>query len=303
MEQIRTQTAAWPANARPVLTARSLKRVTANTLAIYAQRAIEFVRFANQQGLWQSIADLEVALQLYLPQLADRYLRPFTSCLKFFFPFLDRTRVLADLRGQEQTNPSEPTTPVSRRMMLAIAFFLWAFLGVAEAIGVVVMFETMLRTCEALKIRAVDVIFRGMGVHRTIIRLGKSKNGREQYVELEPDSLGERMLRFLVRHSPDRQAPLFEFRSYARLYAALKEFCRQYRVTLELTPHSFRAGGATARRLMGQDMPRIQADGRWESLSTCRGYVDVVFSLMPETLDQDRRVAAYALGDFAGIII
>ena len=288
---------------RPIQTIRSLKRVTANTLAVYAQRAIEFVRFANQQGLWQSIADLEVALQLYLPQLADKYLRPFTSSLKFFFPFLDRTRILADLRGQEQTNPSEPTTPVSRRMMLAIAFFFWSFLGVAEAVGVVVMFETMLRTCEALKIRAVDVIFRGNGVFRTIIRLGKSKNGREQYVELEPDSLGERMLRFLVRHSPDRQAPLFEFRSYARVYAAIKEFCRQYRITLELTPHSFRAGGATARRLAGQDMPRIQADGRWESLSTCRGYVDVVFSMMPETLDQDRRVAALTIGDFLGILI
>ena len=179
MEQLRRLTAEWPAHSRPVLSNRSLKRVTAKTLCIYARQAVPFARYASQQDLYGDKQELEVALQLYLPQLANRFLRPFTSCLKFFFPFLDRTRVLADLRGQEEENPSVPTTPASRRMMLAIAFFVWTFLGAAEAVGVVVMFETMLRTCEALKIRAVDVIFRGNGVYRTIIRLGKSKNGRE----------------------------------------------------------------------------------------------------------------------------
>ena len=91
------------------------------------------------------------------------------------------------------------------------------------------MFEGKLRTCEALKIRARDIIFSSNYVARTTIHLGKGKNGREQAVVLEKGSIAERMLRTLVRCCRDRDAPLFQFGRYARVH---KLMCRFVCITI-----------------------------------------------------------------------
>ena len=85
------------------------------------------------------------------------------------------------------------------------------------------------------------------------------------------------MLRVLVRHSRDRQAPLFNFRSYARVHKLCCQFKARFGLTIDFTPHSLRAGSATDDKLCGMSLGEIQFRGRWESIATAKGYVDVVY--------------------------
>ena len=152
------------------------------------------------------------------------------------------------------------------------------------------MFEGKLRTCEALRVEASDIIFSSEYVKQTTIRLGKTKNGREQASILERGSLAERMPRVLVRCCRGRSAPFFCFGSYALLHKSVCKFRLHYGLTIELTPHSLRAGGATDDKLCGKSLTEIQDSGRWESLSTCKTYIDIVYAVLPETIHQENLV-------------
>ena len=160
------------------------------------------------------------------------------------------------------------------------------------------MFDAKLRTCEAIKVRGSDVIFRNQRIKNTTIRLGRTKNGREQAAVLDPDCLAEKMLRVLVRHSRDRHAPLFNFGSYARVHKLCCQFKIRFGLTIDFTPHSLRAGSATDDKLCGLTFGEIQFRGRWESVATAKGYVDVVYAILPETLEQEDRVPEYEDSDF-----
>ena len=106
------------------------------------------------------------------------------------------------------------------------------------------------------------------------------------------------MLRILVRCSRNRQEPLFKFQSYARVHKLCCMFKARFGLTIEFTPHSLRAGSATNDKLEGLTLADIQFRGRWESLATARGYVDIVYAILPETLDQESRVLLYVDSDF-----
>ena len=62
---------------------------------------------------------------------------------------------------------------------------------------------------------------------------------------------------------------------------------------IEFTPHSLRAGSATNDKLEGLTLAEIQFRGRWESLSTARGYVAIVYAILPETLQEESRVPLF----------
>ena len=50
--------------------------------------------------------------------------------------------------------------------------------------------------------------------------------------------------------------------------------------------------------LCGLSLGDIQFRGRWESIATAKGYVDVVYAILPETLEQEDRVPEYEDSDF-----
>ena len=81
-----------------------------------------------------------------------------SGALAYFFPSFTPLPVVADLKGLENIRESVPTTLITRKLMLALSMFFWSELTAAEAIAVVVMFERMLRTVGAPKVRAVDII-------------------------------------------------------------------------------------------------------------------------------------------------
>ena len=106
------------------------------------------------------------------------------------------------------------------------------------------------------------------------------------------------MLRILVRCSRDRNAPLFSFQNYARVHKYCCKFKVHYGLNVDFTPHSLRAGSATNDKLKGVSMADIQYRGRWESMATARGYVDVVYAILPETLQEEAKVLFFNDSDF-----
>ena len=186
---------------------RSCGRVAANTLGKYAKAVLPYCKFAAEHGYFSSVGMLEGAVGEFLPRVRDTDLRMLSGRMKHFFPFVGKSRISADLKGLERTHERRPRTPASRRIARALAHFLWSKLSYAQATGVITMFEGKLRTCEALKVKAADVIFASERVKQTTIRLGKTKNGREQAYVMEKDSLADTMLRILVRCSRNCQGP------------------------------------------------------------------------------------------------
>ena len=106
------------------------------------------------------------------------------------------------------------------------------------------------------------------------------------------------MLRVLVRCSRNRHEPLFKLGSYAVLHKYVCKFKVARALAIDLTPHSLRAGGATQEMLEGRSIAEIQFDGRWESQATCRGYVDIVFAILPETLAGENKCQEFDDEDF-----
>ena len=177
-------------------------RVTQATVVKYAKAALPFCMFVSENDLFSGIETLEGAVGLFLPQVRDQDLRMLSGGMRHFFPFIGKTRISADWKGLEKTNERRPRTPASRRISRAFTHFLWEETSFAEATGVQTMFDGKLRTCEALKVRAVDVIFASSSVKNTTIRLGKTKNGREQAAVLDNGRLAEKMLREGARCNP-----------------------------------------------------------------------------------------------------
>ena len=115
---------------------------------------------------------------------------------------------------------------------------------------------------------------------------------------LKKGSLAEGMLRRLVRCSRNRMEPLFQLGSYAVLHKYVCKFKVARNLAIDITPHSLRAGGATQQKLEGDLIDVIQFDGRWESQATCKGYVDVVFAILPETLAEEDKCQDFPDSEF-----
>ena len=273
-------------------------RVAQATTVKYAKAVLPFCKYVSENDLFHGLESLEGAVGMFLPQVRDQDLRMLSGGLRHYFPFIGKTRISADLKGLEKTNERRPRVPASERLSRAFTHYLWGELSFAEATGAQVMFDAKLRTCEALKVRACDVIFASSAVRNTTIRLGKTKNGREQAAVLDAGCLGEKMLRILVRCSRDRNAPLFCFGNYARVHKYCCKFKAHYGLAIEFTPHSLRAGSATNDKLKGVSLADIQYRGRWESMATARGYIDVVYAILPETLAEEAKVPFFDDAEF-----
>ena len=109
--------------------------------------------------------------------------------------------------------------------------------------------------------------------------LHKTKNNRELVVELPENGLAERALVCLLKYAQPGHSLFGE--TYRIVYMFLKEFEQELGLALRLTPHSLRAGGATALRLAGKSVPEITERGRWASIEACRSYIDILFLRLP----------------------
>ena len=64
---------------------------------------------------------------------------------------------------------------------------------------------------------------------------------------------------------------------------------------VHLTPHSNRAGGATYYKMQSMSLEEIALIGRWSDMHTARSYIDIVYAILPETIQAEARVAPRSL--------
>ena len=290
---VRQMTDGWSESTRPILSKRSMSRVQPATLITYLKAIVLFVSSVDmqrQRGIFpshphrvQSKEEVEMLAANHAYTLPDGEVRGFHASFGFFFPWCDRSRLTAELKGIEKCSPSTPTTPMTYAMVIAMAVYARATLGLPQAVGVVIGFFGLLRSAEILRVRACDVMLRGGATALTTIRLLSTKSGREQLVQFAANSVPELMLVFLLQQpGTSRYQPLFGFRKYSELYKLFLNFRVHFRLIIHLTPHSLRAGGATHLRLQGWQLAIITEIGRWETMAVARTYIDVVFTLLPE---------------------
>ena len=300
LHELQYNTRDWPRRTQPWTGKRSLKRVKPATLVTYLKAINAFVLSISDMyhrgifdGQIHCTADVEDLAAHYTEQLPDGDVRPFHSAFGFFFSWCDRTRLTAELKGVEKESKSTPTTPMTYAMVIALAVYARATLGLPQAVGVVVGFFGLLRANELVKVKAVDVVLRGVGACKmTTIRLLNTKSGREQSVQFAANSVPELMLICLLRMpTTTRYQPLFGFRSYSELYKLFTNFRLHFRITLHITPHSLRAGGATHLKVQGWSLVMIMEIGRWESMAIARSYVDFVFTILPECTRAEAQMA------------
>ena len=101
----------------------------------------------------------------------------------------------------------------------------------------------------------------------------------------------ERALLFALQkngHVPGKK--LFGFKKYSELYKLVAEFNAAFSVNVHITPHSLRAGGATYYKMQNMSLEEIGLIGRWSNISTAKSYIDVVYAILPETIEAEKQV-------------
>ena len=223
--------------------------------------------------------------------LKNHDVRAFSAAIRFFIPYCPKDRISAELKGVEKSTPTTPTTPITLPILIALTCFVGVKLGWAQACGMIVGFFGLLRSSEILRVTGQDVILRNRYNQTSTIRLGKTKNNREESVQFGKNSIAERALIFALQlngHVIGKK--LFGFRKYSEIYNIVKEFNLHFNVNIHITPHSLRAGGATHYRMQNMTMSEICIIGRWSDESTAKKYIDPVYAILPETIEAEKRV-------------
>ena len=217
--------------------------------------------------------------------------RAFSSAVRFFIPYRPKDRISAELKGVEKSSPTTPTTPITLPILVALTCFVGIKLGWAQACGMIVGYFGLLRSAELFRITGQDVILRSQHNQTSTIRLGKTKNNREECVQFGKNSIAERALRFALQlngHVIGKK--LFGFKRYSEIYNVVRDFNHHFNVNIHITPHSLRAGGATHCRMQNMTMGEISLIGRWSDESTAKKYIDPVYAILPETIEAEKRV-------------
>ena len=55
-------------------------------------------------------------------------------------------------------------------------------------------------------------------------------------------------------------------------------------------PIRFARGGATYYRMQNMSIDDISIIGRWSNVSTTKSYIDIVYALLPETIEAEKQV-------------
>ena len=223
--------------------------------------------------------------------LKSHDVRAFSAAVRFFIPYCPKDRISAELKGVEKSTPTTPTTPITLPILIALTCFVGVKLGWAQACGMIVGFFGLLRSSDILRITGQDVILRNRYNQTSTIRLGKTKNNREESVQFGKNSIAERALIYALQlngHIIGKK--LFGFRKYSEIYNIVKEFNLHFNVNIHITPHSLRAGGATHYRMQNMTMSEICLIGRGSDESTAKKYIDPVYAILPETIEAEKRV-------------
>jgi len=256
-----------------------------------------------------------------LPQLDSALLDYFEWCYRFRLPKQLAINTLAGvisyrreakghlpyaaeaIKGWQVLVPSVQRPPLTWPVVCVIAVSMVKRGMLAAAIGTLLGFDCCLRIGELCNLKLSDVIdSRTSAVdqgwrYNIALRLRWTKTGENQSVPIIDPGVG-RLLRLLVRArriqgGDDRLLRM----STSQYRYRFKAICNSLGLDPRFTPHSLRHGGATHWYMRGMSIEDVQVRGRWESLKTCRRYVQTAQALIatttvPEHLAMAGRVLA-----------
>ena len=189
----------------------------------------------------------------------------------------------AIITGWAASYTPKHTTPVSRALNRLIGLHMCTRRHHRLAIGADVQHHLGLRPNEMLALRACDVLLPEEQANATrgiaVVSLGtlvKTKAKRQQYA-LVTDPSCIALLRYLKGISGS-EARLFPV-SYSTYRKVLRDVVRlDLKLSIDVTPHSPRAGFATEAIADGIPFAEVREAGRWKAESSLRGYVDIARS-------------------------
>lgn len=182
------------------------------------------------------------------------------------------------LKGYNKLKPSVPHPPLTWPITCIIALDMIKRGHFNEGVATLLAFDSYLRINEALGLYREDIalgddVRLGAGApDRMYVRLRKTKTGTEQGVEVLNDDV--KTLVLIVQSRTKAGAKLFPYTDthYRSLF---NRVCDDLKLPSDYVPHSLRHGGATYGYLTGMSFVDIQVRGRWASIKSCTGYVQM----------------------------
>ena len=193
------------------------------------------------------------------------------------------------LRGWQTIAPAVQRPPITWPVVCVVAVSMAKRVMSAATVGTLLAFDCFLRINELCGLRVSDVIDALTAAtdrswrHNLALRLRWTKTGENQSVPIIDPGVGH-LLRQLVRCRQRQGGDTRLIRLTASQYRyRFKQTCKVLGLDPAFTPHSLSHGGATHCYMKGMSIEDVQTRGRWESLKTCRRYVQTAQALIAST--------------------
>ena len=265
------------------------QRVSEKTLKKYRDEILPFSVWPLERQYHPETAeewdDLLVEYLYCHPALSRAKFSTLVAGVEFFFQrFRNRLSWCHGvLSGWETGAQVRHTVPLGKGVakLIMVHVVSWGFLRLG--IGVILQTETGLRPSELLRLRPEDFLFpeeEGSNLRVRPLRIGLGIRGgtkvkRAQFVLLDKRCWRlVRVLRVLKLSTP--QGLLVFPESYSTFRLLLRRVEAQLGLSVGWTPHSGRAGYASDSRAEGVPFEEVREQGRWQSDSSLRRYLDIV---------------------------
>jgi integrase len=281
------------------------KRVLPATMDKYRVGVKDFLDWARGEGeSARTVPELDNLLADYIHhvyELHDGKCRHKASNalfgLKQLLPELD-SRALpisaACCKGWEKDKPSVPYPPLTWELTVVIAYSMALRGHLRMAVATLLGFDCFLRISELLGLVREDFadgsdLRTGAEYRKAGLRLGKTKTGKNQWVEPESAAVLTCLRRLVAKTGA--QERIFPFTA-ARYRREFRSVCDELGLEARYVPHSLRHGGATRALLLGMPISEIMSRGRWQSLKSAQRYMQAGRAILL-TLGLPKRVVEF----------
>ena len=171
----------------------------------------------------------------------------------------------------QKLEPPRRVLPLSPLIVRAMAGAAWSLGFLAEASGLLLAFDAMLRSGELYQLRIKDIKFYGT---RAVISLGYTKTGKRNNATEMVVVESKLAVQSLQRACKGKHRNDLLLARGARVFRTLfKALIDLFELEGLITVYSLRRGGASWDFLQHQSMERTLLRGRWQSTSSARIYL------------------------------
>jgi len=267
--------------------------------AIYVKRLTLFNDWCvSRKVCLDTTQDVDYAACRYVTTLGKGEGTHFVAALVKAFPPLRGCLpwTTAVQRNRVATMPTEHHPPLTWRVTLGIAAVLVMFGRREDAALLMLQWRLGLRPGEGYMLIGAHFHLASDPHICSTVRLGArygTKLKREQFARVYP---GDAITVFLIgRIKACRAAhqPVGRWRTTTQQTWWMRKACVVLQLPTMWTAHSPRAGWATARHVAGQSATDLMVDGRWNSLTTLKIYLDAIGALGASDIEGIQRLEGW----------